>query len=186
MIRNVSWAAIHHYNDFWKIMWHWKLLKTENSAVHHRNKPCFKIILQYYWFTVFWTNNCSLGEHMRLLSKLFKGLVRYFTFKALFWDRFLKFGHFFTDEHNFYEFWSMNGSLQKGKKLKLWTNERTTQRSDFNITATKLPPLFQFLSKHIFPEHLSYKSLRAQLHLRHFWKMIFPGLICLKNKNRPT
>ncbi len=90
-----------YYNDFWRIMWHWRLvLWSESSAFHLRNKLNLTInshrkhilncnnISQYYSFCcIFLSNKCSYGEHNKHLSKPLKIwiiltsiLVCYYTF----------------------------------------------------------------------------------------------------------
>ncbi len=40
-----------YYNDFWRIMWYWRLDNAENSALHHRNG--LNCIVYKHWKLVF-------------------------------------------------------------------------------------------------------------------------------------
>ncbi len=72
---NISWAA--YYNDFWRIMWHWRLnvMILKNQLCRHRNKLYCKInrnrfIFNYLIFQnitillYLWLHKCNISKPM--------------------------------------------------------------------------------------------------------------------------
>ncbi len=69
IIRNVSWVLKQHYDDnFWRIMWHWRLA-AENAACHHRNTFNFEI----------YPLNCIIFNKITVLYSYFDEIIVFFS-----------------------------------------------------------------------------------------------------------